>query len=81
MGALPSALPTVNVRARHGVPLRLDGVGHAARPAVVGPPKVIRPRPCRDQQRWSKAERCSALHTAVAPAAQEFHKAHVPQYL
>ena len=52
VGALPSALPTVG--ARHGVPLRRDGVGH--------------PDPM-------------APHTAVPPAAEEFHKTQIAQRL
>jgi hypothetical protein len=32
-------------------------------------PNATRPRGCRDQQRWSTAERCSALRPAGAPGA------------
>jgi len=56
---------------RDGVPLHREGLRHAARPAVAGPLILIRPRSggsCRDQQRWSKAERRSALHIPVPPA-------------
>jgi len=54
------------------------GAGALATGLVTGGPYRVTYLPV-DREGW--AERCSALHTPVPPAAEEFHESQVPQHL